>query len=91
MMKTFELGEQPHVMTVMAQAVWNKEEGCWEVNIIQSETNHTYPSGKYTFTQRTDKVKVQDCDEAVIADALLYANGMWPAEWGKSCIVSGEG
>lgn len=90
MMKTFELGEQPTVMTAIAQAVWNQERGYWEVSIVQSETGHTYPDKTYTFTQRTDKVKVRDCDEAVIAHALLYANGVLPAQEWVNCIVSGE-
>jgi hypothetical protein len=76
MMKHFSMGEQPTTMTVFAQAVWNPIEGYWEVSLISSETNTTQPSGRYSFMQTSHTIKVADCDEFVIADALLHANGI---------------
>lgn len=76
MVKEFAMGEQPITMTVFAQAVWNPTEGCWEVSLTSSETNVVYPSEKYSFMQSHHTIKVIDCDELVIADALLHANGI---------------
>lgn len=75
-MKAFEIGSQPITMSVTAQAVWSEEKKRWEVDIIQSETNVCYPSERYTFTQSVHHVEVEDCDEFVIADALLHVNGI---------------
>ena len=76
MFKRHELGGQPHTMTVFAQATWNEEKGCWEVDIVQNETNHCGLVEKYTMFQTVHHVEVEDCDEFVIADALLHANGL---------------
>lgn len=76
MIKEFSMGEQPITMTVFAQAVWNPTEVCWEVSLISNETNVVHPSGKYGFMQSHHAIKVADCDEFVIADALLHANGI---------------
>lgn len=76
MMKKFSMGEQPITMTVFAQAVWNHTEGCWEVSLVSNETNVIQPSGRYSFMQSSHTIKVADCDEFVIADALLHANGI---------------
>lgn len=76
MMKNFPMGEQPTTMTVFAQAVWNHVEGYWEVSLVSSETNVVQPSGRYSFMQSSHTVKVADCDELVIADALLHVNGI---------------
>ena len=76
MMKDFSIGEQPITMTVFAQAVWNPTEGCWEVSLTSSETDIVQPSGQYSFMQTSHNIKVADCDEFVIADALLHANGI---------------
>ena len=75
-MKKFELGEQPHTMTVYAQAIWNKNKGVWEVDIVSNETCFVGFGEKYSFCQSTNHVEVEDCDEFVIADALLHTNGI---------------
>jgi hypothetical protein len=75
MFKEMEMGGQPHVMTVMAQAVWNPL-GYWEVTITQSESGTVFPKKEYSFWQNTQEIKVRDCDEFVFADALLHANGI---------------
>ena len=93
MFKTFELGDQPHTMTVFAQATWNAEKGCWEVDIVQSETNHCGIIEKFSMGQTTHHVEVEDCDEFVIADALLHANGIMVQELYQchdNPIVKGE-
>lgn len=76
MFKNYESGKQPYTMTVFAQATWNDDKKCWEVNIVQNETNHRYVDKKFYMSQTTHYVEVVDCDEFVIADALLHANGI---------------
>lgn len=60
------------IMLVSARATWNPTDGCWDVVITQSDCIE----GQLVFSQRVNKVKVRDCDEFVIADALLHANGV---------------
>ena len=57
-------------MTATATAIWNDEKGYWEVEIFQ-----TYDDGEVS-DERYDIVKVCDCDEAVIPEAILSANGI---------------
>lgn len=93
MFKTHELGEQPHTMTVFAQATWSAEKGYWEVEIVQSETNHCGFSEKFSMCQSVHHVEVEDCDEFVIADALLHVNGIMVQELYQAHdnpIVKGE-
>ena len=93
MFKPFELGNQPYTMTVFAQAVWNAEEGYWEVDIVQNETNHCCIIEKYSMCQTVHHVAVEDCDEFIIADALLHANGIMVQELYQchdNPIVKGE-
>lgn len=66
---------QPSMMTVFAQAVWDKEKGGWVVDLIQTESVITRDQ-QYTIRQNKDSVFVQDCDELVIADALLFSSGV---------------
>lgn len=61
----------PSIMLVSAQAIWNPVDECWDVVISQNDCFE----GQLEFSQRVNKVKVRDCDEFVIADALLHANG----------------
>jgi hypothetical protein len=75
MFKDIEVGSQPNTMTVIAQAVWNPL-GYWEVTVTQTETSTVLPKKEFSLSQRTQQVKVRDCDEFVIADALLHANGI---------------
>lgn len=67
---------QPITMTVFAQAIWNDSEGNWEVSLTSNRTGILFPSGKYGFVQEQATIKVNDCDEYVIADALLHLNGI---------------
>lgn len=60
------------IMLASAQAIWNPTDGCWDVVVTQSDCIE----GQLEFSQRVNKVKVRDCDEYVIADALLDANGI---------------
>ena len=76
MFKNYKSGEQPFTITVFAQATWNDDKGGWEVNIVQNETNNRCIDGKFYMSQTTHCVEVADCDEFVIADALLHANGI---------------
>ena len=62
----------PSVIFVSTQAIWNPADECWDVVITQNECFR----GNFEFSHRVDQVKVRDCDECVIADALLYANGI---------------
>ena len=76
MFKNYESGKQPDTMTVFAQATWNDDKKCWEVDIVQNETSHRCIDEKFYMSQTTHHVEVFDCDEFVIADALLHANGI---------------
>ena len=76
MFKTIDLDDHPRVMTVTAQAVWNEEKGLWEVAILHNETRYSCFGEKYDFVQTTHYIEVKDCDEFVISDALLAANGI---------------
>lgn len=66
---------QPDIMTVFAQAVWSDEKRGWIVDIIQT-SSHKTTAERYVTQQHKDSVFVEDCDELVIADALLFANGI---------------
>jgi hypothetical protein len=66
---------QPDIMTVFAQAVWSDEKKGWIVDIIQTSSYNT-SAEHYITRQQKDSVFVEDCDELVIADALLFANGI---------------
>ena len=57
------------------QAIYNEEKECWEVSIAQHETYKNIYSDCLCFMQRTGDVKVDDCDDYVIADAFLHMNG----------------
>lgn len=76
MFKDIKVGGQPNTITVMAQAIWNEDRGCWEIDIVQSATTHSFMGEKYTFTQKVAHVDVEDVDELAIADALLHSNGI---------------
>lgn len=74
-MKIFE-NLQPSMMSVNAQAIWNEKRGYWEVTVISITCEKIYPNEEYSVSQSVDTVFVEDCDEAVIADALLHLNGI---------------
>ena len=76
MFKEYELSDKPLTMTVFAQATWNTEKGCWEVEIVQTETGHYGIHRDFSMLQSTHHVEIEDCDEFVIANALLHANGI---------------
>lgn len=76
MFKTINPDDHPCTITVTAQAVWNPEKGIWEVDILQNETRYSALGDHYDFVQSVHHVEVEDCDEYVIADALLEANGI---------------
>lgn len=78
MFKTIEIGEQPIMMNVNAQAIWNSDKGCWEVSIVSTESNTCHYAGneKYTTCQNTYQAEVEICDEFVLACALLDMNGV---------------
>lgn len=91
-MKTFEFS-QPTMMSVNAQAIWNEEKGYWEVTVVQTDCGIAYPEEKYCVSQSVETVCVNDCDEAVIADALLHLNGLDVEtifELPKGSIIKGE-
>ena len=58
-------------MTATATAIWNDEKGYWEVEIFQ-----TYDNGFTETDERHNTVNVCDCDELVIPEAILEANGI---------------
>ena len=57
-------------MKVKAEAIWNDEKGYWDVDISQ-----TYENDEVTI-DRNNTVKVRDCNEMVIPEALMEANGI---------------
>ena len=57
-------------MTATATAIWNDKEGYWDVDISQ-----TYENDEINIDSH-NTVKVCDCDEVVIAEALMEANGI---------------
>lgn len=67
---------QPNLITVIAQAMWNKTEGVWEVHLTSQKNFKQLSTGQYCLNQRTATIKVKDCDEFVVADALLHLNGI---------------
>lgn len=75
MFKKIEIGEQPDMMNINAQAIWNDNKECWEVNIISTNARTTV-DGQYTVYQNTYSANVNICDEYVIATALLDMNGI---------------
>ena len=76
MFKQYKMGAQPDTMTVIAQATWNEDKGLWEVHIVQSNTRRSGFNKDFSMSQTTHHVEVEDCDEFVIADALLHVNGI---------------
>lgn len=75
-MKSEIWGGQPTLMTVIAQAMWDEVEGVWKVNITSQENFKNSFTDQYLLNQRSATIKVEDCDEFVIADALLHLNGI---------------
>lgn len=75
-MKKKILGGQPNLITVIAQAMWDEATGAWEVNLTSQENFKESLTGRYCLNQRTATIKVEDCDEFVVADALLHLNGI---------------
>lgn len=75
-MKKEMFGGQPNLITVIAQAMWNEDEGVWEVHLTSQENFKESSTGQYCLNQRTATIKVEDCDEFVVADALLHLNGI---------------
>lgn len=75
-MKKEIFGGQPNLITVIAQAMWNEDEGVWEVHLTSQENFKEASTGQYCLNQRTATIKVEDCDEFVVADALLHLNGI---------------
>ena len=73
---TIDRREQTPIQTLFAQAVWNQEEGCWNVLLNLTESGECSLDGVYTTSTRMGVVKVSDCDEFAIADALLDFNGI---------------
>lgn len=70
MFKTIEIGEQPTMMNINAQAIWNEEKRSWEVNLVSTQAGTTL-DGKYTVFQDTYSADVNICDEYVIATAIM--------------------
>ena len=75
-MKKKILGGQPNLITVIAQAMWDEATGAWEVHLTSQENFKESLTGRYCLNQRTATIKVEDCDEFVVADALLHLNGI---------------
>lgn len=75
-MKKEIFGGQPNLITVIAQAMWNETEGVWEVHLTSQENFKELSTGQYCLNQRTATIKVEDCDEFIVADALLHLNGI---------------
>lgn len=74
-MKDFNYS-QPTMITVIAQAIQDEERDLWVVNITQTNNGMIYPEEKYAVTQSNATILVEYCDEAVVADALYYMNGI---------------
>ena len=75
-MKKKIFGGQPNLITVIAQAMWDEATGAWEVHLTSQENFKESLTGRYCLNQRTATIKVEDCDEFVVADALLHLNGI---------------
>ena len=75
-MKKKIFGGQPNLITVIAQAMWDEATGAWEVHLTSQENFKESLTGRYCLNQRTAIIKVEDCDEFVVADALLHLNGI---------------
>ena len=60
---------------VKAKAIFNEETQCWEVSIEQVD-NFENLIGEFCTTTINENVKVLCCDEFVVANAILHANGI---------------
>ena len=75
-MKKKIFGGQPNLITVIAQAMWDEATGAWEVHLTSQENFKESLTGRFCLNQRSETIKVEDCDEFVVADALLHLNGI---------------
>lgn len=60
---------------IKAKATFNVNKMCWEVDVEQIDNFENLNGDPCTFTT-TKKVDVMCCDEFVVANAILHANGI---------------
>lgn len=75
MFKKIEIGEQPTMMNINAQAIWSEEKKCWEVSLISTQASTTL-NGKYIVFQDTYSADVDICNEYVIPVAIMDMFGV---------------
>lgn len=75
---------------VKATAIFNEEKGCWEVSVEQTD-NFINLNGEQCTLTRNNNVNVLCCDELVVANAILHANGIIVKDLydGENPIVNG--
>lgn len=66
----------PEMKTAFAQAIWDKEKGRWKVSLVLNEIARLAATNEQVFVQDAHEFEIEDCDEWVIADAILEANGI---------------